>query len=680
MDLQSIIGREFTQAKDYYTNNVEQNNEEAFDYFNLKKPSTIDKDIAESFKTIVSPDVANAVEHTIADIMPAFASETPVSFRPESLQDEAQAQIETQLVNNIFIQQSNGFVQLTTAIKESLLCRLCAVEVKTYEKVNVSYSKLKDINISVLTSFLAQEGQQPGAQIDVVEINGEMVEDLTEEILQSNFTALIRKTTTSKELSIDAFPRDELLFNSDHEDITLDDARFVARERVLSASDLITLGIDPDIVDDLPSYSSPLESNRPHKQRDITADKPEETHKSNKQIRIAYCYFMIDEDDDGIAERREILIAGDLESSPRILSNEPCSTQPFAIGVPFIYPHRVDGLSLYDKIKQVQDINSKVTRQLLTAGERAVRGRIGVVGTQANMDDLRESIFGGIVRLTTQNGVVPLPMDRFPSEVAALLDISNRQRKESGGSAIDKANEEVLVGGDTAHGLERIMSAMEQLNSLVAKTLAETLLRQIYVKIHYNLRRHFDSPISQKLDGNWVTSTPATWPLRQDVSVALGLTMGDRLRQAQNYGMLLQEQKELIEKGSILVTEQSMYQLQIARANALMIPHAHAYYVDPQSPEGQQAAQARQQQQQEQQQREQEIQMMNMQLLPQIEAIKAQSAANVQEMKNELKKFELTLEQLADSGELELKYNELRLKLAELNAKYDAEEVPDSIQ
>lgn len=678
MDLKSILAREYTQATDYYTNNLEQNNEDAYDYFNLKKPGVIDKDISESFESVVSPDVANAVEHTLADIMPAFASEAPVSFRPDNLQDEAQTQIETQLVNNIFIQQSNGFVQLTTAIKEAMLCRLGAIEVQVYEKKAVSYSKLTDVNVGILASFLQQ--QEPNSSTVVVEIDGELVEDGKEQLLSSNFTAVLRKTVTTKQLSVEAFPRDELLFNSDHEDLTLDTARFTARRRVMTASDLVELGIDKDIVAELPAYTHGYEANRPHKQRDTLQERPEETHESNKLIRVAYCYFLIDEDGDGIAERRKFIIAGDLESSPTILVDEPCSTQPFAIGIPFIYPHRVDGISLFDKIKQVQDINSKVIRQLLTAGERAVRGRVGVVGTQANMDDMRETIFGGIVRMTTPNGLVPIPMDRFPTEVAALLDITGQQRKESGGSAIDKASEEVLIGGDTAHGLERIMSAMEQLNSLVAKTLAETLLRQVYVKMHEALRKHFTQPISQKVDGTWVTSTPANWPVRKNVSVALGLTMGDRMRMAQNYTALITEQKELISQGSVLATEQSLYQMLIARANAMMIPHAQSYYVDPASPEGRHATQQRAEAQKQKQQQEMQVQMMNMQLLPQIEQIKAQSSTTVQMMKNEMTALELKLEQLAENSDLELKYNELRLKLAELNAKYDNEAVPDTVQ
>jgi hypothetical protein len=677
MNLKKLIAEEFTRAREYYDNNLRSNNEDALAYYHEEKPGIIDKDVSEFFQDIISSDVANGVEHTLADIMPAFASESPVSFLPAGPGDEDSAMQETTAVNTIFMQQNDGFIQLTSAIKDALLRRFGVFEIQTYEKVSVSYQRLSNVDINIVAA--AMQPQSPEEQLDIVSVDGELFEEGSELIDSFFEEVIIRKTTQNKQLLIDTFPPDELLFNEDHEDINLDSARFVARERPLTVSDLLELGYDREIIEELPEYSSSVDYLKPHKQHEVTGGNTETiADNRNKLIRVAFCYYQVDEDNDGIAERRKIVIAGDLNTSPTILEDTPCSTQPYVVGVPFIEPHRVPGRSLFDKLKQVQDIKSKLIRQLLTAGERAVRGRLGVINSQVNMDDIRTSIFGGIVRLTSPQGVVNLPQDPFPAEVANLLGIMDQKRKESGGSAIDKASEEILIGGDTAHGLERIMSAMEQLNSLVAKTLAETFLRQIYVKIHANLRKHFPQDINVKVGDNWKVATPTKWPLRQYVSCSIGLTMGDRLRQAQHYNMLIQEQQALLKEGAITVNEQSLYRLQIARANALMIPHANSFYIDPNSEEGQQAQQQRAQAMQQQKEQEMQVQMMNMQLLPTIEKIKAESAAQVQEMKNQLAQFEAGLKQAVEYEDLSVKYEELRLKLIELNAKYDQEEVPNA--
>lgn len=683
-DLEKAVAREFRLAKDNYDDNFREDDEKAYDYFNGDLPQLLDADIDEAFTEVVSSDVADSIEHTLADIMPAFASEAPVSFIPSSAADEKQTQIETQLVNDIFIQQSDGFIQLTTACKDALLQKIGVIEVETVEKVSVEYLTLHDIAIPVLMSLLLEEenNPQPDVRVEVVDWSGQSDSDTLDlTTLEGKITVTLRKTTKAKQLLIHSFAPDELLINSDHEELNLDTARFVCRQRVLTASELVELGYSKDTVDALPTYSTGDINLSPNKRGKTDLQLNEEaSNKGLRNIRVAFAYYMIDLDNDGIAERYRIVMAGHLESSPKVLEKTPIDSQPYCIGVPFIRPHNTRGISLYEKIKQVQDVKTKLIRQLLTAGERAIRGRIGVVGTGANLDDLKETLFGGIVRLTNPNGVVPLPMDRYPPEVESVLGMMDKKRKESGGSAVDKANEEILVGGDTAHGLERIMSAMEQLNSLVAKTLAETLLRQVYVKIHANLRKHFNQPMEMKFEGKWVSATPSEWPERQKVAAALGLTMGDRLRLAGNYNTLLTEQMALQEKGSILVNEQSIYSLMIARANALMIPSAHSFYVDPSSPEGQQAAQQRSKQAEQQKQEDMQVKLMNLQLLPEVEKIRGQASIQVQTLRNQVEELKAQLAAISDTNEYDTRLKEIEVKLMELNAKYDHEPVPDSIQ
>ena len=672
-NIKNAILETFSRARNYYDTSLRENNEQAYKYYNGDLPGIIDCDVPEYFQQIVSPEVANVVDHTLADIMPAFAATSPVSFVPSGPEDEIQARVETQAVNDIFFQQSDGFVQLLTAAQDAMLNRIGCIEVQTNEKVEVEYITLENVTIDILSSYM----QDPNVEIS--KINGELTEDVHEELLGSDLTVELKKTTTQKVLYIDAFPPGELRVLPECEEINLDEASFVARERVLRRSELIELGYDPEVVKGLPAYGAD-DSIKPYKQRkDDYSDDRTATHESNERIHTAFIYIRIDADNDGIAELRKVVAAGNLPHGGTILEDIPYNYQPFAIGVPYLYAHRVAGVSLYDKIKQVQDIKTKVTRQLLTAGERAVRGRLGVVGQQANIKDVQETMFGGIIRLTTPNGVVPIPTDRYPAEVADLLTQADVRRKESGGSAVDKASEEILVGGDTAHGLERIMSAMEQLNSLVAKLLAETLLRQVYRKIHYNLRQHFSGSTAVRVENNWVNTTPSDWPSRTYPVASLGLTMGDRLRQATSYERLIADHKELMKEGSTVVNEQTLYQLLVARANALILPSAYSYYVDPQSQEGQQAAQAKQQAQQEQQQREEQMARSQYELMLQIEQIKAQSATQVQMLRNEIKQLELQLDRTADNNDLALSYDELKLKLIELNAKFDAEKVPNAV-
>ena len=70
----------------------------------------------------------------------------------------------------------------------------------------------------------------------------------------------------------------------------------------------------------------------------------------------------------------------------------------------------------------------------------------------------------------------------------------NEQRKERGGSAVgmaNTANAAVGQGGD--HTMERVMSSMELTNSLIAKSMGETIIRGIFIELHKLIRENLQS-------------------------------------------------------------------------------------------------------------------------------------------------------------------------------------------
>ena len=79
---------------------------------------------------------------------------------------------------------------------------------------------------------------------------------------------------------------------------------------------------------------------------------------SMKAFEVHESYLLIDYDGDGIAELRKVLT-----SNNTLLSNEVVPWVPFATGVPFIQSHRWIGLSVPDKMKDIQDLKTIFLRQ-----------------------------------------------------------------------------------------------------------------------------------------------------------------------------------------------------------------------------------------------------------------------------------------------------------------------------
>ena len=64
-ETKKILRDMYRSARNYYETFLEDNNENAFKYFNEEEPAIIDDDVEEYFQQIVSPDVANVIEHGV---------------------------------------------------------------------------------------------------------------------------------------------------------------------------------------------------------------------------------------------------------------------------------------------------------------------------------------------------------------------------------------------------------------------------------------------------------------------------------------------------------------------------------------------------------------------------------------------------------------------------------------
>jgi hypothetical protein len=303
-----------------------------------------------------------------------------------------------------------------------------------------------------------------------------------------------------------------------------------------------------------------------------------------------------------------------------------------------------------------------------------------------NMDDVLTSVMGGVIRMKDINAMTPVPNVEVPPQLFQTLDYMDRVRKDKGGGAIDTAAQVQALAGDTAHGLERMMSAAEQVNAMVAKTLAETMIKALYLKTHNLLRQYQQNPIVIPGSTGWQTANPQQWSPRDSMNVSLGMSVGERTRRTAALQSIMQTQMTAVQAGKdgTLVTEANLYNTAVDLVRMAGLPDPSQYFTDPASPQAQQAAQQKQQAAQQQAQIAQQAAQAQLQVPVSMETIKAQasvqsaqiraaSASETQQMKNEIEGLKAALKQITDT------FN-ARIKLAELNATLDAEPVPDSLE
>lgn len=693
-ELLQLLQDEIRHASGQLDDETSKQRTDAMDYFygRLPRPAERNGKVVKYRSAVVSTDVADAVENTLAEIMPAFSGDLPAYFPPMSAEDEDQADQESRVVNHVINGVGNGYVKLMTAVKDALLRRVGAIKVYWDTRRVPTYESHQKVPQELLPQILAP--RTPEEQVDVIASTEEVVGVTMDPmsgvpVQQSVFDLEIRRTVLQESPKHEPVPVDELFVNQDHNSLNYDEARFIAHIRPIMATELVAMGYDADLVRTIATYHSDSEEQKSSRKRGTQEREYPGQHDASRYVLYAECYPLVDFDGDGLSERRKVCLG--LSSvgggGGVLLDNEPWDVQPFAVGAPYLGLFSWQGISLAEKLQNTQDVKTTLIRQALDANERAIMGRMGVLDrNRVNLDDAQSSYMGGLVRMKEAGAMFPIAEGNLPPSVFNLLEYMDKMRREKGGAAVDQAAQAIAMGGDTAHGLERMMSSIEQVNAMIAKTIAETLVVGLYKKMHALLRKHWQGVVQVQSGSSWLQQVPANWPQRDEAAVSVGLSVGERGRQAQNLSVIIQQQMQALEKGmdGVLVDLPRLHNALVDFGRMIGIASPEQYWVDPDSEEGQMAAQQKQQQQQQAEQQQAELVQSQMQIPVQMEQIKSQSSqavadirAQVEVLKQQLSNRQSTEAQFRD---LALKYDQLRVELAKVNAEFDAQTVPDTLE
>jgi hypothetical protein len=101
----------------------------------------------------------------------------------------------------------------------------------------------------------------------------------------------------------------------------------------------------------------------------------------------------------------------------------------------------------------------------------------------------------------------------------------------------------------TATGVAQIMNAAQQRIELVARTFAETGVKELFTLVHHLVRTTLTKPDIVRMRNKWVEVDPREWKARKDLSISVGLGAGNKDQQLNHLMSILQMQKEAIQIG-----------------------------------------------------------------------------------------------------------------------------------
>lgn len=516
---------------------------------------------------VVSRDVAEAVDSIMPSLMRIFASgDQVVVFDPNGPEDEEVAKQATDYINHVFMQDNEGYLILQTWFKDALLKKNGIVK-SWYDvrqkRTKTNYQGLTEAQCQIFktnpelqlvaeTSY-SDDSQPPQPVLDHVTGQPQIDPSTGQPVMSPPvmlYDLTVMETKPEKRIKIMAIPPDEFLVERRSADI--DTAGFLVHRTRRTISDLIESGFDSETVKALTrSESAEFTQERIERfgdEDDIPfGSEGESLDTSIRKVWVTDVYLLVDYDGDGFAEWRNVTLAGDSgEGGGVILQNIEVDDHAFSSLTPKIEPHKFYGRSIYDDTKDIQDIKTALQRGMLDNLYFSNAPRVGVVEGQVNLDDLLDVRPGGAIRLKNPNSIVPIVTPNMAGECIQAIEYVDSVREQRTGITRYNQGLDSDSLNKTATGINIIANAGQQRLEMIARNFAETGVKRLFRRLFQLSCTHEDKARTVRLRNKWVEVDPRDWKDRMDVTVSVGVGLGNKEQQAMVAQQVMNTQLEIV--------------------------------------------------------------------------------------------------------------------------------------
>jgi hypothetical protein len=530
--LKSLLSQEIHSALTYDDTELSQKRAKALEYY---RGTMSDTPAMNGRSSVVSMDVADTIGWMLPGIIRVFtASDRMAIYEPEKPNDEEFSKQATDYVNYVFMKDNPGYRILWDSTHDSLLLGNGIVkhwwdsqeEIETSEHSGLTEEQLAVMAMDRDTEIVAQKEGEPQV-IMVPGPNGQMME-----MPLPTYDVKVKRVESSGRLKVECIEPEDFLL--DREATCIEDARFVAHRRDTTRSELIKMGFDRDLVENLPvDRFSNLQQEKVSRDEASSLFFNNVGDESMLMVELFECYVKADVDGDGIAETVRAYYAG-AGATGELLDWEVWDDDvPFSDIPCEPVPHRWDARSVADDTADIQRVKTVLQRGLLdntywnnnpmTAAEE---------GSIANPDALRSPRFGATVYY--KKGALPpapLPVPYVGDKLLlALQHFDNVREMRTGVSRSTMALDPEALQNQTATANQNQKDAAYSQIELIARNQAELGWRRVFRQILKLIVKHQDRPRTIRLRDTWVEMDPRAWNANMDATINIGLGTGSRDR------------------------------------------------------------------------------------------------------------------------------------------------------
>ena len=496
----------------------------------------------------MSTDIRDAMLHILPRLLRVvLGSGKVIRFEPSSPGD-TDADLLTEMVRKVIVQDNRGFMELYSAISDALKLDIGWVrwswkEGGTGEKM--LYKGLTENQAMGLSTMPGTEG------FEVVEgpyeEMGEMVYDL---VITMEDPGMVK---------VEAVPKEEMFFDARARSMQTADC--LAHIREVPADMIVALGYEKD---EIAKYtgraghgltSGGMEQHR----RGHNISDPIQEDESRKLVTFADAWIRVDLDDDGISELRHFHCVG---SQYKILNDHGTIVEraPVAQFRSILEAHTMHGLGHGTLLADVQMQKSLMERGFMNAQARALDSRLIVKEDAVRYEDVVEA--KGLhdpIRVMDHHNVgdaVSELKTQYTGDIALQgLEYLNQKRADRSGMArAAEGKDAQALQSTTQLAVAETFSRADSMTVLVLTTLCEEGLRDLYTGIADMLKRHQGYLRWVRMsDGRFEQVGPGVFSVKRECVV--NVRGWDMAREVELLSLILGLQQDLRKDGSPLVKE-----------------------------------------------------------------------------------------------------------------------------
>lgn len=530
-ELEAVIKAHRDESLSFMNAYISGEAREAWDYYYGQLP----RPVSNGTSRYTDRTVWETVNGSLQDMLNVFCSgEDAVSFVPAS-DDEPMELTEsaTQLVNQVFLRDNDGYSILSDALKECLVTRAGFIKRYWDTSTEIATESFEDINPIELAAY-----------VKGLEAAGMKGVDLKINESEDNRGTVSGEITYHAEIEgvkFEYVPVEQILVNSKAKSVK--DAIYFAQRRMISKEDLLEMGASLDLINSISDWIIGDDSNMEtttwsRSDYRVDLDNTDGFYDNDRAQRCwVYEHYVRTSVLDPLGRTRLYQV---FEAHNEVFEVIEVDEIPFSFFTPYPIPGCMFGESVWDITRDLQDLRTALYRGVIDNINNANFGQYTAIKGQYDRRSLLNQRPGGVVEINQPNAVQLFPYHQLPAATMDMINMTDDMKEErTGVTKLGMGIDPEVFKNDNAYATVGIMmNAAQNRLRMICRNIANNGMTELFRSTYRLIRQNGKLPIKVLTPNGYTYVDPKSLPARDEVIVNVAISAGEKNERAQNLSQI----------------------------------------------------------------------------------------------------------------------------------------------